>query len=254
MAAAAGSGVIDPLLGPLADNGGPTQTHALLLGSPALDAGNSTLTTDQRGFTRPVDLANVANVTGGNGADIGAFELQQTSPSCDFDGDFDCDIDDIDAMVMEIAAGTNSSAFDLTGDGNVDLADRDQWLADAGALNLVSGNPYLLADANLDGVVDGSDFLTWNANKFTATGKWSQGDWNADGVTDGQDFLVWNVNKFQSSDAGTGVKLTLVDEPDQDRKKRELDWRPAAVDWLFAELQEGEEKERHYLGRTTDRR
>ncbi|MEZ6086558.1 MAG: choice-of-anchor Q domain-containing protein [Pirellulaceae bacterium] len=45
------------LLGPLADNGGPTPTHALLTGSPAIDAGNNTLanapggndlTTDQR--------------------------------------------------------------------------------------------------------------------------------------------------------------------------------------------------------------
>ena len=33
-------GVIDPLLGPLADNGGPTLTHALLPGSPAINAGD----------------------------------------------------------------------------------------------------------------------------------------------------------------------------------------------------------------------
>ena len=42
---------IDPLLGPLADNGGPTQTFALLPGSPAIDAGSNpaSLATDQRG-------------------------------------------------------------------------------------------------------------------------------------------------------------------------------------------------------------
>src|SRR5207253_8446367 len=34
-------GVADPKLGPLADNGGPTQTHALLVGSPAIDKGNN---------------------------------------------------------------------------------------------------------------------------------------------------------------------------------------------------------------------
>ena len=40
----------DPLLGPLGDNGGPTLTHALLAGSPALDQGNSSgAATDQRG-------------------------------------------------------------------------------------------------------------------------------------------------------------------------------------------------------------
>ena len=32
---------IDPLLGPLADNGGPTRTHALLAGSPAINMGDS---------------------------------------------------------------------------------------------------------------------------------------------------------------------------------------------------------------------
>ncbi len=67
----------DPLLGPLQDNGGPTLTHALLTGSIAIDAGNSALTTDQRGFARPVDLLNYPNAAGGNGSDIGAFELQQ---------------------------------------------------------------------------------------------------------------------------------------------------------------------------------
>ena len=82
--AATGTGnVLDtnPLLGPLADNGGPTFTHALLAGSPALDAGNSTLVTDQRGLTRPVDLTATANAAGGDGSDIGAFEVQKEAPS-----------------------------------------------------------------------------------------------------------------------------------------------------------------------------
>ena len=51
--------VADPKLGPLRNNGGPTQTHALLAGSPAIDGGNPSgcrdnagmlLPTDQRGF------------------------------------------------------------------------------------------------------------------------------------------------------------------------------------------------------------
>jgi hypothetical protein len=67
----------DPLLGPLEDNGGPTWTHALQLVSPAIDlipvgtnGCGSTLTTDQRGISRPQD-------GDGNGlvlCDIGAFE------------------------------------------------------------------------------------------------------------------------------------------------------------------------------------
>jgi hypothetical protein len=58
----------DPLLGSLADNGGPTMTMALLPGSPAIDAGVSVsgVTTDQRGFPR----------FQGSAPDIGAFEVQ----------------------------------------------------------------------------------------------------------------------------------------------------------------------------------
>ena len=60
---------LDPLLAPLGNYGGPTQTMALLPGSPAIDAGNNALipagvTTDQRGLPR------IVNGT----VDIGAFE------------------------------------------------------------------------------------------------------------------------------------------------------------------------------------
>ncbi|MCA9438892.1 MAG: hypothetical protein KC978_24115, partial [Candidatus Omnitrophica bacterium] len=69
----------DPLLGPLADNGGPTLTHSLLAGSPAIDAGGigisllEGLMEDQRGFMRFADILSVANAEGG--VDIGAVEI-----------------------------------------------------------------------------------------------------------------------------------------------------------------------------------
>ena len=66
---------IDPKLGPLQDNGGPTFTHALRFDSPAIDAGHSGgLTTDQRGLPRPIDDPDTANASGGDGSDIGAYE------------------------------------------------------------------------------------------------------------------------------------------------------------------------------------
>jgi hypothetical protein len=64
----------DPMLGPLADNGGDTLTHALLPGSPAIDAVTAiscTLPTDQRGALRPVTQESFTTP-----CDIGAFELQ----------------------------------------------------------------------------------------------------------------------------------------------------------------------------------
>ena len=70
----AGAGDItsgNAMLGPLANNGGPTQTRALMAGSPAIDAGDNALcgqpsvgNVDQRGVTRPK----------GSACDIGAFE------------------------------------------------------------------------------------------------------------------------------------------------------------------------------------
>ena len=66
----------DPDLGSLADNGGPTRTLALEVGGPAVDAGLSAgETTDQRGKSRPFGFPSISNAAGGDGSDIGAFEL-----------------------------------------------------------------------------------------------------------------------------------------------------------------------------------
>jgi len=70
---------LDPLLGPLANNGGLTLTHALLSGSPAIDAGTTPPcpSKDQRGAARPQD-------GDGNGTqicDIGSFEVVNTPPT-----------------------------------------------------------------------------------------------------------------------------------------------------------------------------
>jgi len=64
---------IDPLLASLADNGGPSQTHALLPGSSAIDTGtdDEVAATDQRGRLRIVD----GNADGDVTVDIGAFEV-----------------------------------------------------------------------------------------------------------------------------------------------------------------------------------
>ena len=94
----AGGGIIDPLFGPLADNGGPTLTHALLPGSPALNAGNPTAAAGQ-GSVPEFDQRGVGfgRVNGGR-IDMGSFELQEEPLSCDFDGDLDCDIDEVDNL------------------------------------------------------------------------------------------------------------------------------------------------------------
>ena len=62
---------------PLADNGGSTQTMAILLSSKALDLGVSGgLNIDQRGSKRPVLVPGVPRPQGGDGSDIGAYEFE----------------------------------------------------------------------------------------------------------------------------------------------------------------------------------
>ncbi len=72
---------LNPLLGPLADNGGPTQTMALLNGSPALDKARAAVASDQRGVFRPMDDPAIPPAAGGDNSDIGAFEVDTCGAS-----------------------------------------------------------------------------------------------------------------------------------------------------------------------------
>jgi hypothetical protein len=72
---------IDPKLGPLGDNGGPTETQAPANDSAAVDNGKALagLTTDQRGAARTID-DDAPNAAGGDATDIGAVELAASFP------------------------------------------------------------------------------------------------------------------------------------------------------------------------------
>jgi hypothetical protein len=97
----------------LADNGGPTLTHALVAGSPAIDAGDPAFASppdyDQRGV-------GFDRVVGGR-IDIGAFEVQSETPppSADFDGDGD--VDGRDFLAWQRGFGTSGAT---QGDGDAD--------------------------------------------------------------------------------------------------------------------------------------
>ncbi len=66
----------DPNLGPLGNNGGPTQTHALLLGSPAINAGSDALVVDNNGDPLTTDQRGAGYPRFVNTVDIGAFEIE----------------------------------------------------------------------------------------------------------------------------------------------------------------------------------
>jgi hypothetical protein len=96
----------DPKLGPLQDNGGPTFTHALLPGSPAIDKGKNLTgsATDQRGLPRTIDGLCIANASGGDGTDIGAFEVQQPCP--------------VAVSLSNVGVALNQFGFDIGGGSN----------------------------------------------------------------------------------------------------------------------------------------
>jgi CSLREA domain-containing protein len=119
----------DPMLGPLADNGGPTKTHALLAGSPAIDQGTSFgASADQRGQTRPSDLLDIPNATDGDASDIGAFEAQ--------------------APTLAVAPGGSCATNDLSGTINLTVNDQDAP-AESLTLSASSSKPALVSNSNV---------------------------------------------------------------------------------------------------------
>ncbi len=114
-------------------------------------------------------------------------------PTCDLDGDGNCNIDDIDRLVGEVIAGTDNGGLDMTGDGRVDQQDLAQWREIAASQNGLAA-PYLEGDANLDGIVDARDLnsigLSWRESPNT----WSQGDFRAVGTVNAQNLNALAVN------------------------------------------------------------
>jgi hypothetical protein len=123
------------ILGPLANNGGPTMTHALLAGSPAINAGDPGAMAgmgdvpmhDQRG-------APFGRVSGGR-IDVGAVERQPIPPAVFGDYNHDGTVDAGDYVVWRKTLGSNVANFsgaDGSGNGVVDQTDHAIWRAHFG--------------------------------------------------------------------------------------------------------------------------
>lgn len=161
----------DPLLAALGDNGGPTLTHALLEGSPAIDAGDNTgaPTVDQRGLARIVDGDGDGTPT----IDIGAYEF--LSPiGATGSGLFADSGQQLGSLALEFGA-----LGDLDGDGDLDAflarsGGNRVWLNDGnGAFtdteqSLGSSSSRAVALEDLDGDGDLDAFV----NNFEADKVW----------------------------------------------------------------------------------
>jgi len=100
----------NPNIGPLADNGGPTRTHALQNGSPAIDGGTNTgcPSVDQRGIQRPRD----GDGNGSTICDIGAFEAPGTLGTLPAPADNDQDGDNSTSPIPTPIPNDNRSSPD----------------------------------------------------------------------------------------------------------------------------------------------
>jgi hypothetical protein len=118
-------------LGPLTDNGGPTETRAPLCGSPAIDQGIvvNAITDDQRDETRPFEVTGYPDATGGDGSDMGSVEIHSSpgticvtkSPSSKNFGD------------QTVGTSSASQTFTVTGIGPDDVHIASAALVGGGA-------------------------------------------------------------------------------------------------------------------------
>jgi hypothetical protein len=177
---------LDPLLGPLVDNGGPTFTHALLIGSPAIDTGKNftSFTTDQRGlgFARTVDLG-FPKPAGGDGTDIGAFEVQVLSNVCPQGKGYWKNHPDawpVNTLMLGSQTYTKTELLTIlnTPVGNGNKADASLILADqliAAKLNIANGadgTPVTSTITNADSLLSGfNGILPYNVKPSTPTGQ-----------------------------------------------------------------------------------
>jgi hypothetical protein len=146
---------IDPLLGPLADNGGPTMTHALMAGSPAIDAGDPGAVAGKDGVPefdqRSTPFGRVVDGDGANGAriDIGPFELVPSAETV-LPGDYNDD-DVVDAADYVVWRRFLNTATELPNDATPGVNDSDYsvWRANFGnSLPIGSGDARFAASEN----------------------------------------------------------------------------------------------------------
>jgi hypothetical protein len=121
-------------------------------------------------------------------------------PEEDFNRDGQLTGDDINALASAVATDSTDRLFDLSGDGQVSLADVDTWLLAKSTLN---------GDADLDGTVQFADFVIL-ANSYGRPGAWTEGDFDASGQVQFPDFTILANNFGLSAPASAAVPEPTV--------------------------------------------
>jgi CSLREA domain-containing protein len=236
----------DPLLGALIVHGGPTATHLLLRGSPAIDQADPSglIPTDQRGFPRPKDGDRNGTLL----PDIGAVErnpLLDGTVLFDYDGDGKADVSVFrpsegnwyiqNSSTMAVASAHFGLSGDLTAPGDFD----GDGKADISVYRPSEGNWYRLNSS------DGSFFGT---HFGTAEDKPAVGDFDGDGKADISVYRPSEGNwyRLNSSDGsffgthfGAAEDKPTVGDFDGDGKADTAVFRPSEGNWYRLNSSDG---------------
>ena len=168
-----------PLLGPLADNGGPTLTHALLPGSPAIDAGSSVLALDENGDPLTADQRGNVRIQFGT-VDIGAVEFGDSLLVGDANLDGDVNFLDISPFISLLSSTSFLDEADVNRDGDVNFLDISPFISLLSNGDASASPPILLGDANQDGFVNFQDIPPF-VSLLSSNGFLDEADINRDG-------------------------------------------------------------------------
>ena len=182
---------IDPAVSPLQDNGGPTVTHALLVGSRAIDAGDNTdgVVVDQRGALRPTDTTS----------DIGAYEVVTPSISI-------ADINQLETnsgtTVFEILVSLSNATVDEvavefeTSNGTAIAGDDYEFTT--GIVTFSPGETTQTIEVIVNGDTTVEDYETFFVNLYNAVGAT---------IADNQ-----SLGTIQNDDAEVQINNVEIDE------------------------------------------
>ncbi len=138
----------------------------------------------------------------------------------DFNRDAVVDADDINLLFVQLRTAEPDPSYDLTGDGAVTEADRDELI-----FNILKST---YGDANLDLIFNSEDFVVvFQAGEYEdnteSNSLWETGDWDGDGEFDSDDFVI----SFQTGNYSAEARIAAM--------RQDLRSVTAAIEFLFAE-------------------